>query len=177
MHTQTLVNIVTTFLASKKFFRKWDNLERGLSKILWKFSLIFYGICYQKQKGPRTNYQPFMTLPNTIFSWNEQIVTHSMSITAFIQVLLESHQKPCNEVESLNLAYLLYSKKNPHYLSVPNLDLFGVRLSNSVPFCKNYLKLYFDSKYLKKGLKRGQWNFWGPFFKKRALFGQYRMLP
>ena len=69
-------NIVKTFFASKKFFWKWDNLERGLSKILWKFSFIFYGICYQKQKWPRSNSQPFMTLPNTIFRWNGQIVTH-----------------------------------------------------------------------------------------------------
>ena len=55
-------NIVKKFFASKKFFWKWDNLERGLSKILWKFNFIFYGICYQKQKGPRTNFQSIMTL-------------------------------------------------------------------------------------------------------------------
>ena len=47
-------------------------------------------------------------------------------------------------------------------LSVPNnvtesghiLDLYCVRLLNAVPFCENYVKLYFDATKLEKGLNR-----------------------
>ena len=39
-------------------------LEIGLSKILWKFNFILYGISYVKQKRTRTNYQPLLRLPN-----------------------------------------------------------------------------------------------------------------
>ena len=34
------------------------------------------------------------------------------------------------------------------------IDLHLVRLSNAACFCKNYAKLYFDTKHLKKGLNR-----------------------
>ena len=54
-------------------------------------------------------------------------------------------------------------------LSRPNLDLFRIRQSNAAPSCKNYAKLYFDAKYIEKGVNRGWWNFWVPFFGKSAL--------
>ena len=37
------------------------------------------------------------------------------------------------------------------------LDLYLVTLSNAASFCKNYAKLYFDTKHLKKGLNREGW--------------------
>ena len=57
-----------------------------------------------------------------------------------------------------------------------NLDLFRDRQSGAALFCENYAKLYFDAKHLEKGLNRGWWNFWFPFFqekKKNAHFRQY----
>ena len=74
--------------AISKILWKFINF-RWLSKILWTFNFIFYRICYQKQKGPRTNYQPIMKLPNmfSVFKvkWVDK-VTHPMLITTFIQV-------------------------------------------------------------------------------------------
>ena len=65
------------------------------------------------------------------------------------------------------------------------LDLYCFRLSNAVPFGKNYAKFYFDAKHLEKGLNRGgRGGIFGallskkcPFFIKSALSGQYQMLP
>ena len=57
------------------------------------------------------------------------------------------------------------------------LDLYCIRLLSAAPFCQNYAKLYYDAKHLEKGLNREEWNFYGPFFIKSALSGQYRMLP
>ena len=37
---------------------------KRISKIIWKFNFIFYGICYEKQTGPRINYHPLLRLPN-----------------------------------------------------------------------------------------------------------------
>ena len=50
-------------------------------------------------------------------------------------------------------------------LSGPNLDLLCIWQSDTAPFCENYAKLYFDAKHLEKGLNRGSWNVWFPFFK------------
>ena len=51
------------------------------------------------------------------------------------------------------------------------LDLYCIRLSKVAPFCENYTKLYFDVKYLEKGLNRGTGrNFWWPFFHKKLPF-------
>ena len=35
-----------------------------------------------------------------------------------------------------------------------NLDLLCISQSDSVPFCKNYAKLYFDAKHLERRLNR-----------------------
>ena len=35
------------------------------------------------------------------------------------------------------------------------LDLYCVRLSNTVPFFENYAQIYFNAKHLEKGLNRG----------------------
>ena len=110
MGTPTLVNtgnLVKKFLASKKFFWKWDDLERRLSKILWKFKLIFYGICNQKQKRPDLITNPLWRCQICLgfFSWNEQIKSLTQcSSQHLLKFRLESHQKPHNEVGSLNLA-------------------------------------------------------------------------
>ena len=42
---------------------------------------------------------------------------------------------------------------------VPNLDLLCIWQSDTALFCENYAKLYFDAKYLEKGLNRGWLNF------------------
>ena len=44
-------------------------LGRGLSKILWRCNFIFYGICNEKQKGPRTNHQPLLSFQNMFRSF------------------------------------------------------------------------------------------------------------
>ena len=36
-----------------------------------------------------------------------------------------------------------------------NFAIYCVRLSNDAPFCENYPKLYFDTKYLERGLNGG----------------------
>ena len=51
--------------------------------------------------------------------------------------------------------------------------LLCIRKLNAAPFCGNYTKLYFDAKDLEKGLNRGWWYFWCPFFTKCALSSQY----
>ena len=53
-----------------------------------------------------------------------------------------------------------------------NLDLHYIGLWNTVPFCENYAKLYFDAKHLKRGLNKavGEVALWWPFFKKTAFF-------
>ena len=50
------------------------------------------------------------------------------------------------------------------------LDLYRVRLLNAAPFCKNYAKLYFNAKHLKKGLNRGGKIFGALFSKKCSLW-------
>ena len=52
----------------------------------------------------------------------------------------------------------------------PNLDLLCARQSDTAPFCENYAKLYFDAKYLKKGLNRDWVDFWYHFFFKKIPF-------
>ena len=46
---------------------------------------------------------------------------------------------------------------NPKIWITPglNLDLLCVRQSETVPFCENYAKFYFDAKNLEKGLNKG----------------------
>ena len=64
--------------------------------------------------------------------------------------------------------------------SGPNLDLLCVQQSGAAPICENYSMLYFDAKHLEKGLNRGRWSFWLPFFKEKkqnAHFGQFWKLP
>ena len=48
------------------------------------------------------------------------------------------------------------------------LNLYCVRLSNAVAFCKNYTKLYFDAKLLEKVLNRGggEFKIFGALFSK-----------
>ena len=48
------------------------------------------------------------------------------------------------------------------------LDLYCAWLWNVAPFLKNYAKLYFDAKHLKKGLNRVK--FLVPFFQKKCSF-------
>ena len=48
----------------------------------------------------------------------------------------------------------------------PNLDFLCVWQSDAASFCENYTKLYFDAKHVEKGLNKGLWNFWCPFFLK-----------
>ena len=50
--------------------------------------------------------------------------------------------------------------------SGPNLDLLCIQQSDAVPFCENYVKLYFDAKHLEKGLNRGAEIFGALFSKK-----------
>ena len=63
------------------------------------------------------------------------------------------------------------------YLPGHILDLYCIQLSNTAPFCKNYATLYFDAKYLEKGLKGGEGvKFLVPFFfKKKSFF--YKKVP
>ena len=59
-----------------------------------------------------------------------------------------------------------------------NLDFLCIQQLDTAPFCENYTKLYFDAKCLEKGLNRGWWNFWWPFFlKKTNLLCQCWTLP
>ena len=51
--------------------------------------------------------------------------------------------------------------------SGPNLELLCVQQWGATPICENYSMLYFDAKHLEKGLSRGCWNFWFPFFEKK----------
>ena len=44
------------------------------------------------------------------------------------------------------------------------LDLYRVGLSNVSPFCENYTKLYFDAKYIEKGLNSGGSKVFDAFF-------------
>ena len=46
------------------------------------------------------------------------------------------------------------------------IDLFCIWLSNAVPLCENYTKLYLDVKHLEKELNRGL--FGGPIFQKKV---------
>ena len=76
---------------------------------------------------------------------------------------------------SLNYAPCYFMLDAP---SGPNLDLLCIQQSGAAPICEKYSMLYFDPKHLKKGLNRGLWNFWFPFFKKKnAHLGQYWKLP
>ena len=59
------------------------HLERRLPKILGKFN-IFYGICYEKQKDPRTNFQSLFRLPN-LFKNFCFVVYHLTIFDALIQ--------------------------------------------------------------------------------------------
>ena len=45
------------------------------------------------------------------------------------------------------------------------------------PIYENYTKPIFEVKYLKKGVWIGGGEIYVPVFLKRALFGQYQMLP
>ena len=52
-----------------------------------------------------------------------------------------------------------------------NFAIYCVRLSNDAPFCENYPKLYFDTKYLERGLNGGGGvKFLEPFFQRSAIF-------
>ena len=57
----------------------------------------------------------------------------------------------------------------------PNLDLSCIQLSDTAPFFENYAKLYFDVKYLEKGLNRGG-EIFGAFFlfKKMSVLANIR---
>ena len=52
-----------------KIILEIEYLKKLLSKILSKFNFIFYGIYYEKQKYPRTNYQPLLRLLNIFRSF------------------------------------------------------------------------------------------------------------
>ena len=45
--------------------------------------------------------------------------------------------------------WIISTKENP------NLDLLCIQQLDAALFCENYVKLYFDAKYLEKGLNRG----------------------
>ena len=49
------------------------------------------------------------------------------------------------------------------------LDLYCIRLWSAAPFCKNFARLYFDTKHLDKGLNRGD-EIFGALFSKKCLF-------
>ena len=58
------------------------------------------------------------------------------------------------------------------WLLVSNLDFLCVQQSDTALFCENYVWLYFDSKHLGKGLKRGEDIFGAIFFQKKCSFWQ-----
>ena len=58
----------------------------------------------------------------------------------------------------------------------PNLHLLYVWQLDAAPFRENYDELYFDAKQKRDCIGAGE-IFGALFFKKSALFGQYRMLP
>ena len=51
-----------------------------------------------------------------------------------------------------------------------NFAIYCVRLSNDAPFCENYPKLYFDTKYLERGLNGGGGEIFGALFSKKCHF-------
>ena len=51
----------------------------------------------------------------------------------------------------------------------PNLDILYIQQLD-VPSCEKYAKLYFDAKYLEKGLNKGGEIFGALFFSKKCLF-------
>ena len=61
------------------------------------------------------------------------------------------------------------AKIGPQFFKIftdPNLDLLCVRQSDTGCFCKNYAKLYFDTKHLEKRLNKGGEIFGGLFWEK-----------
>ena len=102
-------------------------------------------------------------------------------------MLYQAWKKPCQAVETTNEQVYLQPTLNKEgggaslTIFVTDcrfwqriytghiLDLYCVRLSKAVPFCKNYTKLYFDGKHLEKEFNRGE-IFGVLFSKKSALF-------
>ena len=81
-------------------------------------------------------------------SWALNLLSHSILFSSFFF----SHSFGCCEC----------------WLPVSNVDFLCVQQSDTALFCENYIWLYFDSKHLEKGLKRGEEIFGAIFFSKKV---------
>ena len=97
-------------------------------------------------------------------SWSEMVSQEQWFYGCFIH---RSPQSP--DIPWKNILY--FSLGITAIWSDHNLDLFW-----RCPLLWKYAKLYFNAKYIKKGLNRRWWNVWCPSFQKSIFFSQYRML-
>ena len=80
-------NIVKKPLVSKKFFWKWDNLERRLSKALWKFNFVFYGIFFKGKKDQDLITSPlYYNVAKYVYIFLGKMSRYAMLISEVIQV-------------------------------------------------------------------------------------------
>ena len=116
--------------------------EKGLLLCCSRFlKKTFFPVWDLVTTGKQIEKTYFVTKKNTSKLWR----TWSMALPVY-NVLSHSHFFKVGEIMSLKYG-------NSMLLAGHILDLYLVRLSNAVPFCENYTKLYFDEKHLKKGIE------------------------